>query len=44
MRYLLAKKSIESHKEVEKYRLQLEYDQNQAARITYTGKHPIRSF
>jgi hypothetical protein len=38
LRYLLAKKSIESQKEVEKYRLQLEYNQHQAARITYTGK------
>ena len=36
LRYLLAKKTIESHKEVEKYRLQLQYKQNQPARITYT--------
>ena len=37
LRYLLAKKSIDSHKEVEKYRLELEYKQNQAPRITYSG-------
>ena len=40
LRYLLAKKSIESHKEVEKYRLQLEYNQNQTAQITYTDNTP----
>lgn len=40
LRYLLAKKSIESHKEVEKYRLQLEYDQGRANQITYTGDIP----
>jgi hypothetical protein len=33
MRYLLARKSIESHKEVEKYRLRLEYEQNQTRQI-----------
>jgi hypothetical protein len=35
LRYLLAKKSIESHKEVEKYRLQLEYKQSQPSQLTY---------
>ena len=40
LRYLLAKKSIESHKEVEKYRLKLEHDQRRAERITYTGDIP----
>ena len=40
LRYLLAKKSIESHKEVEKYRLQLEYKQSQTAQINYTGNTP----
>ena len=37
LRYLLARKSIESHKEVEKYRLRLEYEQNQTRQIAYTG-------
>ena len=36
LRYLLAKKSIESHKEVEKYRLQLEYEQSHPPQITYS--------
>ena len=40
LRYLLAKKSIESHKEVEKYRLQIEHDQRRAEQITYTGDIP----
>lgn len=39
LRYLLAKKTIESHKEMEKYRLQLEYKQNQPSQITYTDNH-----
>ena len=38
LRYLLAKKSIESHKEVEKYRLQLQYNQSQPPQITYADK------
>ena len=37
LRYLLARKSIESHKEVEKFRLKLEYEQNQARQIAYSG-------
>ena len=37
LRYLLARKSIDSHKEVEIYRLQLEHEQHQAQQITYTG-------
>jgi hypothetical protein len=39
LRYLLAKKTIESHKEMEKYRLQLQYKQNQPSQITYTDNH-----
>lgn len=40
LRYLLAKKSIESRKEVEKYRLQLEYEQKRINRIAYTAAPP----
>ena len=42
LRYLLARKSIESHKEVEKYRLRLEYEQNQTRQIAYTGNPTLR--
>jgi len=41
LRYLLAKKTIESHKEMEKLRLQLEYKQNQPPRITYTDNPAV---
>ncbi len=44
LRYLLAKKSIEARAEVEKYRLELEYDQSRTAgaRIEYAGDEGSR--
>jgi hypothetical protein len=40
LRYLLAKKTIESQTEIDKHRLQLEYNQSQQSRLQleYDGK------